>query len=114
MEKKERGIMGRVVEVVGDERRGFHKIVPCLAHASKSEEGFDWKAFEDVVNDFLGNKWRLPITYSHCTLHGVTWKGKEQISDLILQRREQSGWLCGQREVKDYMHFVRFKIGDEG
>ena len=85
-QKKERGgMMGRVVEVVGDERRGFHKIVPCLAHASKSEEGFDWKAFEDVVNDFLGNKRRLPITYNHCTLtlHGVTWKGKEQISDVI-------------------------------
>ena len=105
--------MGRVVEVVGDERRGFHKIVPCLAHASKSEEGFDWKAFEDVVNDFLGNKWRLPITYNHWTFHGVTWKGKEQISDLIWSDlREEENRVGGFVGIEMYvcMYFVWFKI----
>ena len=43
-ENEKRVLVGRVMEVLGDERLGFEELFPFLANTSESEKGFHGKA----------------------------------------------------------------------
>ena len=57
LEKKTWVLMGRVVEMILDERLGFYEIFPIFADTLEALQGFHRKTYENVSDDFIGKHW---------------------------------------------------------